>query len=170
MTRCATKAAAPPAGRELPPLPVPATLLARPRRGKRHSSAGYRPRVPASQVPLDWSCRRAGPGARSYPQECASLKCRVWKPVSGIRLAWGDSIRVASWRGCEEGRGGDGLAKGCGPGRLCRHETRWTRGEVEIEQLISRRELERVTGAAADVTPLLTPATRPPPAAGSRCR
>ena len=27
---------------------------------------------------------------------------------------------------------------------------------LEIEQLISRRELERVTGAAADGTPLLT--------------
>jgi hypothetical protein len=33
--------------------------------------------------------------------------------------------------------------------------TRWTRGEAEIEQLLSRRELEHVTGAAADGRPLL---------------
>jgi hypothetical protein len=32
---------------------------------------------------------------------------------------------------------------------------RWTRGEAEIEQLLSRRELERVTGTAADGRPLL---------------
>lgn len=36
--------------------------------------------------------------------------------------------------------------------------TRWTRGEAEIEQLISRRELELVTGAAADGRPLLSQA------------
>jgi hypothetical protein len=33
--------------------------------------------------------------------------------------------------------------------------TRWTRGQAEIEQLLSRRELEHVTGAAADGRPLL---------------
>ena len=33
--------------------------------------------------------------------------------------------------------------------------TRWARGEAEIEQLLSRRELEHVTGAAADGRPLL---------------
>jgi hypothetical protein len=33
--------------------------------------------------------------------------------------------------------------------------TRWARGQAEIEKLLSRRELERVTGAAADGTPLL---------------
>lgn len=32
---------------------------------------------------------------------------------------------------------------------------RWARGEAEIERLLSRRELERVTGAAADGRPLL---------------
>jgi len=32
---------------------------------------------------------------------------------------------------------------------------RWTRGEAEIEQLLAHRELERVTGAAADGRPLL---------------
>lgn len=32
---------------------------------------------------------------------------------------------------------------------------RWARGEAEIEQLLSRRELDRVTGAAADGSPLL---------------
>lgn len=32
---------------------------------------------------------------------------------------------------------------------------RWTRGEAEIEQLLSNRELERVTGAAADGRPLV---------------
>jgi hypothetical protein len=33
--------------------------------------------------------------------------------------------------------------------------TRWTRGQAEIEQLLRRRELEHVTGAAADGRPLL---------------
>lgn len=32
---------------------------------------------------------------------------------------------------------------------------RWQRGEAEVEQLISRGELERVTGTAADGAPLL---------------
>jgi uncharacterized protein (UPF0332 family) len=32
---------------------------------------------------------------------------------------------------------------------------RWTRGEDEIEQLLARRELERVTGGAANGKPLL---------------
>jgi hypothetical protein len=32
---------------------------------------------------------------------------------------------------------------------------RWTRGETEIERLLSRRELQRVTGASADGRPLL---------------
>jgi hypothetical protein len=32
---------------------------------------------------------------------------------------------------------------------------RWRRGEAEMEQLIRRRELEHVTGAAADGAPLL---------------
>ncbi len=32
---------------------------------------------------------------------------------------------------------------------------RWARGEAEIEQLLSRRDLDRVTGAAADGSPLL---------------
>ena len=33
--------------------------------------------------------------------------------------------------------------------------TRWARGEAEIEQLLRRRELEHITGAAADGRPLL---------------
>lgn len=37
--------------------------------------------------------------------------------------------------------------------------TRWARGEADIEQLLSRRELEHVTGAAADGRPLLRQAT-----------
>jgi len=37
---------------------------------------------------------------------------------------------------------------------------RWARGETEIEQLIARRELERITGAAADGQPLLAHARR----------
>jgi hypothetical protein len=32
---------------------------------------------------------------------------------------------------------------------------RWTHGEAEIEQLLARRELERVTGASANGRPLL---------------
>jgi hypothetical protein len=35
---------------------------------------------------------------------------------------------------------------------------RWQRGEAEVEQLIRRRELEQVTGAAADGAPLLAQA------------
>jgi hypothetical protein len=38
--------------------------------------------------------------------------------------------------------------------------TRWTRGEAEVEQLLGRRELERVAGAAADGAPLLAQARR----------
>ena len=37
---------------------------------------------------------------------------------------------------------------------------RWTRGEAEVEQLIARGELERVTGAAADGTLLLEQARK----------
>lgn len=37
---------------------------------------------------------------------------------------------------------------------------RWTRGEAEVEQLIARRDLEPVTGAAADGMPLLEQARR----------
>ena len=37
---------------------------------------------------------------------------------------------------------------------------KWARGAAEVEQLIARGELERVTGAAADGTPLLEPARR----------
>ena len=37
---------------------------------------------------------------------------------------------------------------------------RWTRGEAEVEQLIARGELERVTGAAADGTLLLEQASK----------
>ncbi len=33
--------------------------------------------------------------------------------------------------------------------------TRWTRGEAEIERLITRRELQLITGAAAEGKPLL---------------
>jgi len=38
--------------------------------------------------------------------------------------------------------------------------TRWTRGEAEVEQLIARRDLEPVTGAATDGMPLLEQARR----------
>lgn len=38
--------------------------------------------------------------------------------------------------------------------------TRWVRGEAEVEQLLGRRELDVVTGAAADGTPLLAQARR----------
>ena len=37
---------------------------------------------------------------------------------------------------------------------------KWARGEAEIEQLLARGELERVTGAAADGTPLLEQARK----------
>ena len=37
---------------------------------------------------------------------------------------------------------------------------RWARGEAEIEQLIERGEVERVSGAAADGTPLLEQARK----------
>src|SRR6266581_5818753 len=37
---------------------------------------------------------------------------------------------------------------------------RWQRGEAEVEELIRRRELEHVTGAAADGAPLLAQAWR----------
>jgi hypothetical protein len=37
---------------------------------------------------------------------------------------------------------------------------RWQRGEAEVEQLVRRRELEFVTGAAADGAPLLVNARR----------
>ena len=37
---------------------------------------------------------------------------------------------------------------------------RWARGEAEIEQLLARGELERVSGAAADGTPLLEQARK----------
>lgn len=37
---------------------------------------------------------------------------------------------------------------------------KWARGEAEVEQLIARGELERVTGAAADGAPLLEQARR----------
>ena len=37
---------------------------------------------------------------------------------------------------------------------------KWARGEAEIEQLLARGELERVTGAAADGTPLLDQARK----------
>jgi hypothetical protein len=33
--------------------------------------------------------------------------------------------------------------------------TKWSRGQAEIEQFINRRELEHITGAAADGSPLL---------------
>ena len=38
--------------------------------------------------------------------------------------------------------------------------SRWGRGEAEVEQLIARGELERVSGAAADGTPLLEQARK----------
>ncbi len=37
---------------------------------------------------------------------------------------------------------------------------RWQKGEAEVEQLVRRRELENVTGAAADGAPLLAHARR----------
>jgi HEPN domain-containing protein len=37
---------------------------------------------------------------------------------------------------------------------------KWARGEAEVEQLLARGELERVTGAAADATPLLEQARK----------
>jgi hypothetical protein len=37
---------------------------------------------------------------------------------------------------------------------------RWQPGEADVEQLIRRRELEQVTGAAADGAPLLAQAHR----------
>lgn len=36
--------------------------------------------------------------------------------------------------------------------------SRWQRGEAQVEQLVRERELEHVTGAAANGTPLLTQA------------
>jgi hypothetical protein len=36
--------------------------------------------------------------------------------------------------------------------------TRWQRGEAEVQELVRRRELEHVTGAAADGDPLLAQA------------
>jgi hypothetical protein len=45
--------------------------------------------------------------------------------------------------------------------------TRWQRGEAEVEQLLLRRELEHVTGAAADGDPLLAQAGRTATTAGS---
>jgi hypothetical protein len=44
---------------------------------------------------------------------------------------------------------------------------RWQRGEAEVEQLVRRRELEYVTGAAADGAPLLVHARRTVATAGS---
>jgi hypothetical protein len=38
--------------------------------------------------------------------------------------------------------------------------TRWQRGEAEVEKLVRRRELEHMTGAAADGAPLLAQAQR----------
>jgi hypothetical protein len=38
--------------------------------------------------------------------------------------------------------------------------SKWPRGEAEVEELLRRRELERITGAAADGTPLLAQADR----------
>lgn len=38
--------------------------------------------------------------------------------------------------------------------------SRWPRGEAEVEELLRRRELERITGAAADGAPLLAQAGR----------
>jgi hypothetical protein len=38
--------------------------------------------------------------------------------------------------------------------------TRWPRGEAEVEELLRRRELEHVAGAAADGSPLLAQAER----------
>jgi len=37
---------------------------------------------------------------------------------------------------------------------------RWPRGEADVEQLIRRRELEHVTGPAADGAPLLAQAQK----------
>jgi hypothetical protein len=44
--------------------------------------------------------------------------------------------------------------------------TRWARGEAEVEQLLGRRELEAVAGAAADGAPLLAQARRTAATAG----
>jgi hypothetical protein len=38
--------------------------------------------------------------------------------------------------------------------------SKWPRGEAQVEELLSRRELERITGAAADGAPLLAQANR----------
>jgi hypothetical protein len=38
--------------------------------------------------------------------------------------------------------------------------SRWPRGETEVEELLRRSELERITGAAADGVPLLTQAEK----------
>jgi hypothetical protein len=38
--------------------------------------------------------------------------------------------------------------------------SKWPRGEAEVEDLLHRRELERITGAAADGGPLLAQAAR----------
>jgi hypothetical protein len=38
--------------------------------------------------------------------------------------------------------------------------SKWPRGEAEVEELLRRRELERITGAAADGAPLLAQANR----------
>jgi hypothetical protein len=38
--------------------------------------------------------------------------------------------------------------------------SRWPRGEADIEELLRRRELELITGAAADGTPMLAQAER----------
>jgi hypothetical protein len=38
--------------------------------------------------------------------------------------------------------------------------SKWPRGEAEVEELLRRRELERVTGDAADGAPLLAQANR----------
>jgi hypothetical protein len=38
--------------------------------------------------------------------------------------------------------------------------SKWPRGEAEVEELLRRRELERITGAAADGAPLMAQADR----------
>jgi HEPN domain-containing protein len=47
---------------------------------------------------------------------------------------------------------------------------RWQRGEAEVEQLVRRRELEYVTGTAADGAPLLAQARRTAATAASLVR
>ena len=47
---------------------------------------------------------------------------------------------------------------------------RWQRGEAEVEQFVSRRQLEHVTGAAADGAPLLVNARRTMATAASLVR